>query len=54
MKVKTAYKAGETITTGSVMNSLRDAGQQAAQKVSEAWQKVLPTLSNPKFWTWPF
>ena len=60
MKVKTTYKAGESFSE-TAQATLQDVGQKtsaalqsAGQAATETWQKALPTLSNPKFWTWPF
>lgn len=52
MKVKTLLKVGKTAQayTYDLDKLMKRLGRQAAPLVKQARQ----TLTNPKFWTWPF
>ena len=54
MKVQTTYKAGETFNFDGVLKSMGAAGQQVAKIATDTWNKALPTITSPGFWTWPF
>lgn len=52
MKVKTNIKAG-----GEVKDILDESGRlvkQAGQEAGQVAQDVIQTVSNRKFWTWPW
>lgn len=50
MKVKTSLKIGQWDYANAAQQAFQGVGQQAA----DLWQKIFSTLTNPKFWTWPF
>jgi hypothetical protein len=52
MKVKTNLKAGK-----GIRNAWRNGGnvvRHFEQSATPVLMKVKNTLTNPKFWTWPF
>jgi len=52
MRVKTNLKAGK-----AVQNYLDDAGRvikQAGQEAGQVAESITQTVTNPKFWTWPW
>lgn len=52
MKVKTNIKAGADVKV--LLSQGEQTIKQAGQKAGEVAQDVAGTVTNPKFWTWPW
>ena len=53
MRIRSNLQSGQ-FSFGGILDSAMGMAQQAGQALSSFGSTVVETVTDPKFWTWPF